>query len=222
MLCTQCSRPIRPVIAVDIDGTLGDYHGHFVKFASAYLGKRLPAAENYQSNKRFAEYLGISLAEYRIIKLAYRQGGMKRSMPIFTGAKPLLRTIEEEGCELWLTTTRPFQRLDNVDPDTRFWLERHDIGFQGLLYDEDKYERLAETVDAERVVMVIDDLSEQCVAAAQHFGQGKVVMFANPHNSWVHNGFRVTHYNLQHLVRQAVSKWREAHVSVHAVVDASV
>src|SRR3954451_14658495 len=120
MLCTQCGRPIKPVVAVDIDGTLGDYHGHFVNFASAYLGRKLPSAENYRSNKRFAEYLGISLAEYRIIKLAYRQGGMKRSMPIFTGAKPLLRTIEEEGCELWLTTTRPFQRLDNVDPDTRF------------------------------------------------------------------------------------------------------
>ena len=89
MLCTHCSRPVTPVVACDIDGTLGDYHAHFVNFAQQYLGRKLPLVENYQSNRRFAEYLGISLPEYRTIKLAYRQGGLKRSMPIFVGAAPL-------------------------------------------------------------------------------------------------------------------------------------
>jgi len=207
MLCTHCSAPVRPIVACDIDGTLGDYHGHFVMFASHYLARRLKAAENYRSNKKFAEYLGISLPEYRTIKLAYRQGGMKRSMPIFQGSQVLVKTILEAGCELWLTTTRPYLRLDNIDPDTRFWLERHGIKYHGLLYDEDKYQVLAEMIDPGRVVLVIDDLVEQHVAAANHFGQDKAVLYANPHNEWMASVQRLSHSQLMNSIRHRVGQW---------------
>jgi hydroxymethylpyrimidine pyrophosphatase-like HAD family hydrolase len=210
MLCSRCSKPIKPIVAVDIDGTLGDYHGHFVHFAQMYLGKKLPSARNYQSNRRFAEYLGISLPEYRTIKLAYRQGGMKRSMPIFPGALPLLRSIVESGCELWLTTTRPYLRLDNIDPDTRFWLERHAITYDGLLYDEDKYHTLAQTVERDRVILVIDDLTEQAKAAVQYFGPDQAVLYANEHNAWVGNVFRYSHRQLEQLVERKLGQWAQA------------
>lgn len=209
MLCSQCSAPIRPIVACDIDGTLGDYHGHFVMFASHYVGKRLPRADQYQSNRRFAEYLGISLAEYRTIKLAYRQGGMKRSMPIYMGSQALIRMIQNAGCELWLTTTRPYLRLDNIDPDTRFWLERHGIKFHGLLYDEDKYQVLADHVEPARVALVIDDLPEQIRAAATYFGSEQVALAANPHNEWVKGTPRYSHTDLMHLVRDKVRQWTD-------------
>ena len=218
MLCSHCSKPIKPIIACDIDGTLGDYHGHFVDFASKYLGRRLPSAENYQSNRRFAEYLGISLPEYRTIKLAYRQGGMKRSMPIFLGSHSLLKTIVEQGCELWLTTTRPYLRLDGIDPDTRHWLERHGITYDGLLYDEDKYERLAENIDRRRVIMVIDDLPDQLIAAATYFGHDRVALCANRHNEWISHSIRYTHRSLERMVESRVTQWRQA--LVHATLDA--
>ena len=38
MKCTECGRELRPVVAIDIDGTLGDFHGHFIKFIVDYLG----------------------------------------------------------------------------------------------------------------------------------------------------------------------------------------
>ena len=223
MLCTQCSKPIKPVVACDIDGTLGDYHGHFVEFASKYLGRRLPSVQNYLSNRRFAEYLGISLPEYRTIKLAYRQGGMKRSMPIFLGAGALLRTIHEQGCELWLTTTRPYLRLDNIDPDTRFWLERHGITYDGLLYDEDKYERLAENVDRQRVILVIDDLPDQLTAASTYFGHDRVALAANGHNAWISRSIRYSHRQLERMVENRVGEWkrRHAHEALVQALDAS-
>jgi hypothetical protein len=102
-------------------------------------------------------------------------------------------------------------RLDNVDPDTRFWLDRHGIKYDGLLFDEDKYEVLAHTVDAERVIMVVDDLSEQCVAAGHWFGQDTVAMYANSHNEWVASALRHTHRQLERLVEQRVSQWRRRH-----------
>jgi hypothetical protein len=211
MLCTHCSKPIKPIVACDIDGTLGDYHTHFVNFAQQYLGRKLPSVENYQSNRRFAEYLGISLPEYRTIKLAYRQGGLKRSMPIFLGSQSLLSTIQEAGCELWLTTTRPYLRLDGIDPDTRFWLERHGIGYAGLLYDEDKYARLAENIDRRRVVLVIDDLTEQVAAASAYFGHDRVVLCANRHNEWISRSIRHSHRQLERVIEERVTKWRQTH-----------
>ena len=39
MLCTSCSAVIRPVVAFDLDGSLGDYHNHFLNFAEGYLDR---------------------------------------------------------------------------------------------------------------------------------------------------------------------------------------
>ena len=84
-------------------------------------------------------------------------------------------------------------RLDGIDPDTRFWLERHGIKYAGLLYDEDKYERLVKTIDRERVVLVIDDLTEQIASATTQYGRERVALYANTHNSWVSPFLRYTH-----------------------------
>ena len=158
MQCSDCSRVVRPVVAVDIDGTLGDYHGHFLAFAEQYLQMNLP--DGHDGSGEFSEALGLPKHLYRQIKLAYRQGGMKRCMPVYDGANLLVDTVKELGAELWVTTTRPWMRLDNVDPDTRFWLEHHGIAYDALLYDENKYKLLADTVGHERVVAVVDDLPE--------------------------------------------------------------
>lgn len=160
MKCTECSRPIRPVAAVDIDGTLGDYHGHFIEFAEAYVGRELP--HHYRGGEEFSDYLGIDKRTYRDAKLAYRQGGLKRSMAMFPGAGQFMDHLIELGFEIWITTTRPWLRLDNIDPDTREWLGRNRIPYDGLVYDKDKYQQLVGIVDPHRVLLVVEDLLEQC------------------------------------------------------------
>jgi hypothetical protein len=182
MLCSNCRREIKPVVAVDIDGVLGNYHGHFLDFARAYLGLN-PLVSNhaYDGAEGFKEWFltwyDCDETTWQQIKLAYRQGGMKRSMPVYPGAIGMAHAIRESGAELWLTTTRPYLRLDNIDPDTRFWLERHSITpYDGLLYDELKYKRLWEIVDPTRVVAVVDDLPEMLEAAGELFGQDVPIM----------------------------------------------
>jgi len=206
MLCSECSKPVVPVVAIDIDGTLGDYHGHFLKFAEDYLGKprgfsgeqvdvtriQSPKREYvaglplYDGSKGFKTwFLGhfhTSERTWNDIKLAYRQGGMKRSMPVYEFATELCRAVRSNGAELWLTTTRPYLRLDNVDPDTRFWLDRHGIEFDGLLYDEFKYARLAEYVDRYRVVAIVDDLPEMIEAASRYFDWRVPILRTNWYN----------------------------------------
>lgn len=186
MLCSKCQHPIHPVVVLDIDGTLGDYHGHFHAFAEAYEGRAL--RPGYDGSMELHEWYGMHLEHYRNIKLAYRQGGMKRSMPCYADARELTATLRKNNVETWVCTTRPYLRLDNIDPDTREWLARNRISYDGLLYSENKYERLLEIVAAERIVAVVDDLPEMCDAAAQRISDKVPILRIAPHNLYWRTG----------------------------------
>jgi len=217
MLCTECSNEVRPVVAVDIDGTLGDFHTHFCNFAETYLGRQLRrdylGIGGTGSFRTWACALwGINDGTWYDIKLAYRQGAQKRSMPIFSGAQYLCKSIREAGAELWLTTTRPYLRLDNIDPDTRAWLHRYSIEYDGLLYDEGKYERLAEIVDPKRVVAVLDDLPEQWQDAAAIFGWRVPILRKTQWNSGVRCEQAVFDlYNARNEITKRIDDWKEKH-----------
>lgn len=151
--------PWAPVVALDIDGTLGAYHRHFTLFAEAYTGKKMPSPSQLTGGVPFHKHLGISKSTYRKIKLAYRQGGMKRSMPVYPGVGELTRYIRSKGCQVWICTTRPYLSLDNIEPDTRHWLKhRAKAQFDNALFGEHKYRNLVKAVGRDRVVMVVDDL----------------------------------------------------------------
>lgn len=220
MRCSECSKLVRPVVAVDIDGTLGNYHGHFLRFAENYLGYETDR-EDFDGTwpmsvtpfkDWFIAAFGVDERTWRDIKLAYRQGGMKRSMPVFTGAERFMTDLWTMGIEIWLTTTRPYLRLDTVDPDTRAWLERHHIRYHALLYDEDKYAVLAQHVDPERVIMVLDDLPEQ-VEAAERLFPGRAVM----RESWYNRAVAEPYRSVRHLedatswASGALDRWRTEH-----------
>lgn len=160
----------KPVVALDIDGTLGDYHANFLTFADLYFGcpfsSRIGEAN---PGLRLWEWMGIEQRDYRDAKLAYRQGGWKRWMPAYAGVADLTRDIQAAGAEVWICTTRPYLRLDNVDPDTREWLRRNEIHYDAVLFDpvkegETKYDELFRQV-GHRVASIVDDLPEMVYAA---------------------------------------------------------
>lgn len=193
MLCSRCSEIVRPVVTLDIDGTLGQYHDHFMRFASAWLGiTYLNESRLFDGTEPFSDWcgraFGIDKTRYREIKLAYRQGGLKRTMPVYPHAKVLCESVREVGAELWLTTTRPHDRYDRVDPDTREWLKRNEIPHAGLLFaDDDKMAALAERVSPERVCFILDDLPEVLERGVELFPQAGHVLRANGYNllgSW--------------------------------------
>jgi len=157
MKCSSCSRKVKPVIALDIDGTLGDFYRHFINFLTLYLGVSDESWMLYDGSTEFSDWLGLDKKTYREAKLAFRTGGFKRWMPAFQGLNDVLFAIGDCDVELWITTTRPWMRLDNLDPDTREWLSRNDVQYDGLLFNEEKYLVLTETIDADRVVFVVDD-----------------------------------------------------------------
>lgn len=166
----------KPVVALDIDGTLGDYHAHFLTFAQEWLGQPMPHPSDINPRLPLHEFMGISHELYRQIKLAYRQGGLKRTMTAYPGAAELTGRIRAMGAQVWICTTRPYLRLDNIDPDTREWLRRNEIEYDAILFDDldgvtsgghkpgGKYGELMEQVGP-RVVACADDLPDQLIAA---------------------------------------------------------
>ena len=207
MRCTNCSSTVKPVVAIDIDGTLGNYYGHFVQFCNAYFGTTFP--NNWEGQGEWEDFLGLTRQQYREAKLAYRQGGQKRSMPMISDAPHLIAAVRKLSVEVWLTTTRPWLRLDSVDPDTREWLRREDVYYDHLLYDDDKYHRLAELVDPERVLLVVDDLKELCVQAEDAFGFSVPYQVKRKHNT--HSDARYgTRGNLHHaaaIIESRAAAW---------------
>ena len=154
-------------MSVDIDGTLANYHGSLIEFVDKFWDQEFSwAFGTYDGSCDMADYYNIEKEKYRIAKLAYRQGGNKRFMPLMYGAFEFMEWLSSKPVEIWLTTNRPYLRHDNIDTDTRWWLNKNDIKFHGIVYeDSGKYEQLIATVDQERILLVIDDLPERVMEA---------------------------------------------------------
>jgi hypothetical protein len=139
----------------------------------------------------FSDALRMNKEEYRLAKLAYRLGGMKRCMPIFaadyvkegTNAVKLeIQYLRSQGIQVWICTTRPWLSLTTVDPDTQYWLH-HNVGkVDGLIYGEDKYADLIDIVGKERILGVVDDLPENVIRAKQ-LGLKSAIRWGR-HNEW--------------------------------------
>lgn len=214
MRCSDCSAIIKPIVALDIDGTLADYHGHFIKFLEAYLGGHR-VMRTYRGETGFKEWVcknyAIDERTWRDVKLAYRQGGQKRSAPVYPYARVLSEKVADQA-EVWLTTTRPYLRLDAVDPDTRFWLATHGINYHHLLYDKDKYDVLAEQVDGERVVAVLDDLPHQYDRAELLFGKGVPILSHTQYNDAEERLHQVHGLDYAWMeIERRLLEWREKH-----------
>jgi hypothetical protein len=145
--------------------------------------------------------------------LAFRQGGQKRMMdPIRDGVELWLFVQEHyPEAEVWIATHRPWRRLDNVDPDTQFWLSRFGISYRHLLFSEDKYADLITQVDPGRIVACFEDLGEMC-DRAEALGL-PVRQVARPHNraAGESRGHRGTVAQLAYWLADRMKVWEEQH-----------
>lgn len=218
MKCSNCFHEIQPVVAIDIDGTLADYHDHFLNFAVKWLGNEYAkprgslAYDGTEPHREwFTRIMNVDVTTFRTIKLAFRQGGLKRTMPIYRESAQTINDVRDLGAEVWLTTTRPWERFDRVDPDTRHWLSEHGIEFDGLIYDDAKMTALAERVDPLRVVAVVDDLIEVLDEANDLFPNAVTILRKTIHNrgvEWGHEGYMDSIFR---WIDESITTWRNTY-----------
>jgi hypothetical protein len=213
---------VKPIVALDIDGTLVDYHEHFSAFAAQYFGTSRNT-EQYDARMPFHKYLGVSKVAYRRCKLAYRRGELKRSVPLLPPPLPqanaLTATLRRWGVDIWLCTTRPYLSHSEVDDATRHNLRRHGIQYQGIIWGEHKYRDLVRLVGGERIAAVLDDLPAMC---QQAHVLGLPTGFAlRPHNRKQYGTLAVggqwgpwpapeTHEETLDWLREQLDKWKAA------------
>jgi hypothetical protein len=178
---------LRPVIGLDIDGVLGDFHAHFTQYAEMFLQREISPVY-WDGSVPFWRYIGVGKAKYREMKLGYRQGRMKRSMPVFLHAAQLAKKVRSAGAEVWVCTTRPYLRHDNIDPDTCWWLKNNGIQYDGVLFGDTKYRDLSRLVGRDRVLGVLDDDPEQILRAEQAGLTGYLI--DRPYNREMLNSWR--------------------------------
>jgi hypothetical protein len=219
---TKTSNGIKPVVAIDLDGTLGPWHEHFRQFIQRYTGRLCPPDHvptpgscplwQWNGTVPFYKWLGVSKGTYRQAKIAFRQGGFKRWMPAYPHASDLTCNVRKAGGEVWICTTRPYLRLDNIDPDTRHWLRRFRIQYDGVIFGENKYRDLVNIVGADAVVAVLDDLPEQVAkAGGLHL---RPLLHAQPYNDSPAQPVgmhvpRVNLYDASSLLCGVVQEWKE-------------
>ena len=203
------------IVAIDVDGTLGDYHGHFLRFAADWYGREMPDPKQINPGLPLHKFMRTSKQTYRQCKLAYRQGGLERSMPIYDGAYELCRSVRAAGAELWLCSTRPYLKLDSQSVNTRHWLRRHKIQYDALIFGERKYMDLARIVGSDRtrpgrsrVAAVLDDLPEMILQAD---GLGMWTMLRdqpyNRHLNWHYRAMDL--HQAKNTILQEVKTWKK-------------
>ncbi len=92
--------PLAPIVALDIDGTTGDYHSHLTRFAEQWTGRSIEYNPSPDEKFNFCRILKMTKHNYRQMKIAYRAGGTKRSMPAMEGAADLTRQLRRWGLQV--------------------------------------------------------------------------------------------------------------------------
>lgn len=210
----------KPIVALDIDGTLGDYHSHFLAFAEKWVGQTMPHPDQINPGQPLWRFMGVDKQTYKECKLAYRQGGLKRWMPAYPGVSELTAAIQGTGAEVWICTTRPYLRLDNIDPDTREWLRRNEVLWDAVLFDlaDSKYSKYRELARqaGRRVACIMDDLPEAIDAIPRDKMPNlqRVLLHDQPYNRHLRdtNHTRISRgvtLDAWGEIRMAIDRWKE-------------
>lgn len=211
-MCIQSERTgellmeLKPVVGLDIDGTLGDYHAHFLRFAEQWYGRPMPSPEDINPGLPLSKFMRTSKATYRQCKLAYRQGGLERSMPVYPGAAELTVAIRKAGAEVWLCTTRPYLKHDTQSPNTVHWLRRNGIQYDHMLSGPHKYRDLVRQVGKDRVIAVLDDLPEM-YQQAESLGL-RPILRDQPYNRHITANRVKEMWAAQELIAGRIARWK--------------
>jgi len=152
-----------PVVVTDLDGVVADFFAQFDMFCLGRAGKG---------------YKELSQADREVAVMAFYQEGRFRETGLIDGAVGALRAIKEAGNKLVVITARPYWKVRRIATDTHFWLDKHGIKPDQVLWSRDKSGAVWENIHPAKVVGFIEDDPKHALDLA---GDGiKVLYFKSP------------------------------------------
>lgn len=138
----EFERPFRPevhtggVVGVDIDGVLADYPNGYLDWVRRRSGVAIPPLVGHDIYGHIAAAVGPERAAH--LKHEFRETGGKLLLPVYPEAKKILDGLRARKIYIILISARPYQQYRRIMADTMFWLQQHQLGFDGILWDSGK------------------------------------------------------------------------------------
>jgi 5'(3')-deoxyribonucleotidase len=178
------------IIAVDLDGTMYEYHSAFVYMARNYLGVDMPDASEWE--RWDWPYQFMHQGERRWMEEAAPRKGLYRYGHIMKGAIIGIRKLAERH-DVVIITHRPRVAVQ----DTLAWLTYANLPLSGLHILSEGQSKSSVQYD-----LLIDDRPENIEDAIGHGRQG--VVFDQPWNQDYPALYRATWEEMEDVVAKAL------------------
>ena len=146
------------ICAIDIDGVLAKYPESFLKFAKKEFGVSWNINNVPDCFQRPSKL-------HNKIKDAYRQSGEKRNLEVIDGAKEMLKHFKKLGYTIILLTARPYKKYKRIFADTLEWLDKNDLIYDAIIWDENKNERVIK--EFPKMKFMVEDSESNAVKIAE-------------------------------------------------------
>lgn len=166
-----------PVIVVDIDNVIADL---------SKWDANVQEHSNVPVNQKTVKMLEALKEEF------YHDGGFRDLEPV-SGAVEGMKTLKKLGWTLVLISARPYWLYKRIYADTLFWLEKHDVPHDLLVFNKDKAEAIYEDIFPAAPKYMLEDRHKHAVEVAKY---GIPVLLLDwPYNAEVEDTNMITRVN---------------------------
>ena len=167
------------VVAIDIDGVLAQYPEGFMDFIREQTGmKFINFVQKGDLYDDLAPFFDGDYKAVKDLKHAYRSSGAKANLPMVEGASLALHDLRQMGYSIVLLSARPYKEYPRIFADTIEWLNKNDIPYDAILWDENKEDRIVKEFPHMKF-LVEDNLSNAKKVAKRGY---PVFLFDYPSN----------------------------------------
>jgi hypothetical protein len=140
-----------PVVLVDVDGIIADL---------SVWDEKIGEHSNVPINEKTVSMLESLKEDF------YHDGGFRNLSPV-TGAVDGMKELKERGWKLILLSARPYWQYKRVYADTVFWLDKHEIPYDLIIFNKDKAEAIYESVFPAMPSFMLEDRSKHAHEVAK-------------------------------------------------------
>ena len=127
----------KKICYLDIDGVLNDYPECWLNFLKARLSS--DSRNTYVLKDLNRAKNNIPYQVYKDLKWEYRESGYKEDIISTPNASKVTGNLRAMGYHICIITSRPVKQHPSLFKQTVNWLNKNNIRYDDLIFDEDKH-----------------------------------------------------------------------------------